>query len=89
MSFQRHRELAFRDLCGPTLTASEPALVYSAQKRTNWLASMAAGKCKAKEQKAKYAITSWPICHYPNGACALSDADKSLATLLAETCPTT
>ena len=39
MLVQRHRDKTVSDLHGSGLTASEPPLIYSAQKRTNelWL----------------------------------------------------
>ena len=44
------------------------------------MAFTAACKCGAKEQTAEHVITSCPIYHHPNEACALSDVDKILAT---------
>ena len=48
------------------------------------MASTAACECGTKEQAANYVITSYPIYHHPNGACALSDIVKKLATWLME-----
>ena len=51
------------------------------------MASMAACKCRAKEQTAEHVITSCFIYHHPNIARALSDVDKNLVTWLMKTFP--
>ena len=41
--------------------------------------------CATKEQTVEHLITSFPLYLHPNGACALSDVDKSLMTWLKKT----
>ena len=69
--------ISFPRLHGSSLTASEPALVYSAQRG---VASRAAFENDAKEQTAEQVITCFPIHHHPNGTCALLNVDKELVT---------
>ena len=49
------------------------------------MVSTTACECGAK-QTAEHVITFFPIYHHPNGACALSDVSKNLATWLMKTC---
>ena len=78
MLAQRHLELAFPDLHGSSLTASESALVIVVVvvvvvvvglfrlERHNWgLASTTACECDAKEDTAEH-ITPCLIYHHPN-----------------------
>ena len=75
----RPRELAFPDLHGSSLNASESALFYSALKRTNgvWLLGRPVNVIQSSRQ-----LTSWPIYHHANRASSLSNVDKSLVTWL-------
>ena len=84
---QRRRDLALPDLHGSSLTASEPASIYSGQKKhKRGMASTVACDCDAKDYTAEHIITSWPICHHPIGGRVLSDVNKSLASWLMKTC---
>ena len=78
MLVQGHRELALPELHGSSLTASEPVLVYSAQKRTNgvWLLRQHVNVAqRSKQLERELGITSCLIYHQPIRAHALSNVD--------------
>ena len=62
MLAEHYRELPLPDLHGSSLTASEPALIYSVQKLTHWRWLL----------RAEHVITLRPIYHHPNRARAPS-----------------
>ena len=87
MLSQSHRELAFPDLCGSSLTNLPTGVGLFHLEMQKWgMASTTASECGAKEQTAEK-ITSCPIYHHPSGARALLDVNKNLVTCLIETCP--
>ena len=61
--------------------------LFRSEMHKRCMASTAACESGAKEQTDEHIITSFSLYHHPNGARALSDVDKNLATWLIGKCP--